>query len=88
MKGVVHFGKRDKLSPRYIGLFEILSRVDSSAYKLALPPALSVVHNVFHVSMLRKYVPDESHILDFAELGVASDLTTMEWPVAIEDREE
>ena len=60
----------------------------SSAYQLALPPALSSVHNVFHVSMLKKYMPDESHVLDFTELGVALDLTTMEWPVAILDREE
>ena len=78
MKEVVHFSKRDKLSLRYIGPFEILSRVGNSAYQLALPPALSVVHNVFHVSMLRKYVPDESHVLDFTELGVAPDLTTVE----------
>ena len=55
---------------------------------MALPPALSTVHNVFHVSMLRKYVPDESHVLDFIELGVALDLTTVEWPVAIVDQEE
>ena len=77
MKRVVHFGKRGKLSPRYIGPFEILSRVGSRAYQLALPLALSAVHNVFHVSMLRKYVPDESHVLDFTELGVALDLTTI-----------
>ena len=88
MKGVVHFGKRGKLSPRYIGPFEILSRVGDCAYQLALPPALSIVHNVFHVSMLRKYVPDASHVLDFMELGVAPDLTTVEWPVAIVDRED
>ena len=85
MKGVVCFVKRGKLSPRYIGPFEILSKVGSSAYQLALPPTLSAVHSVFHVSMLRKYVPDESHVLDFTELGVAPDLTTVEWPVAIVD---
>ena len=88
MKGVVRFGKRGKLSPRYIGPFEILSRVGDCVYQLALTPALSTVHNVFHVSMLRKYVPDASHILDFTEPGVALDLTTIEWPVAIVDREE
>ena len=63
-------------------MFEILSRVDSSAYQLALPPALSAVHSVFHVLILRKYVSDESHILNFTELGVALDLTIVEWPVA------
>ena len=47
--------------------------------------ALSAVHNVFHVPMLRKYVSDESHVLDFTELGVTPDLTTVEWPVAIVD---
>ena len=78
MKGVVRFGKRGKLSLRYIGPFEILSRVCSNAYQLALPPALSAVHNVFYVLMLRKYVPDESHVLDFTELGVTLDLTTVE----------
>ena len=83
MKGVVRFGKRGKLSPRYIGPFEILSRVGDCAYQLALPPALSVVHNVFHVSMLRKYVPDESHVLDFTKLRVALNLTAVEWPVVI-----
>ena len=76
------------MSLRFIGPFQILSRVGDCAYQLALPPALSVVHNIFHVSMLRKYVPDASHVLDFMELGVAPDLTTMEWPVAIVDREE
>ena len=88
MKGVVHFSKRGKLSPRYVGPFEILSRVGSSAYQLALPPALSVVHNVFHVSMLKKYMPDESYVLNFTELGVAPNLTTVEWPVAILGQEE
>ena len=85
MKGVVRFGKRGKLSPRYIGPFEILSRVGNSAYQLTLPLALLAVHNVFHVSMLKKYVPDESHVLDLTELRVALDLTTVEWPVAILD---
>ena len=88
MKGVVRFGRRGKLSLRYIGPFEVLSRVGDCAYQLALPPALSAVHSVFHVSMLRKYVSDASHVLDFTELGVAPDLTTVEWPVAIVDREE
>ena len=85
MKGVVRFGKRGKLCPRYIGPFKILSRVGSSAYQLALPLALLAVHNVFHISMLRKYVPDESHVLDFTELGVAPDLTIVEWPIVVLD---
>ena len=57
---VVRFGKQGKLSPRYIGPFEILERVGTVAYRLALPSSLSGVHEVFHVSMLRKYTPDYS----------------------------
>ena len=85
MKGVMRFGKKGKLSPRFIGPFEILSRVGEVAYKLALPPSLSAVHPVFHVSMLRKYISDESHVisLDSAELG--PDLTFEEEPIAIMD---
>ncbi|XP_069152940.1 uncharacterized protein [Solanum lycopersicum] len=69
MKGVMRFGKKGKSSPRFIVPFEILSRVGEVAYKLSLPPSLSAVHPVFHVSMLRKYIPDESHVLslDFVD---------------------
>ena len=63
-RGVVKFSKQGKLSPRYIGPFEILERVGIVAYRLALPPSLSGVHKVFHVSMLRKYTPDLTHVVD------------------------
>ncbi|KAL5577107.1 hypothetical protein UlMin_018806 [Ulmus minor] len=63
MKGVMRFGKKGKLSPRFIGPYEILERVGKVAYRLALPPDLSKVHNVFHVSMLKKYISDPTHIL-------------------------
>uniref|UniRef100_A0A2N9G885 RNA-directed DNA polymerase n=1 Tax=Fagus sylvatica TaxID=28930 RepID=A0A2N9G885_FAGSY len=62
-KGVARFGKKGKLSPRYVGPFEILERVGPVAYRLALPPALSKIHDVFHVSALRKYIPHPSHVL-------------------------
>ena len=63
-RGVVRFGKRGKLSPRYIGPFEVLERVGTVSYRLALPISLSSVHVVFHVFMLRKYTPDLTHVVD------------------------
>ena len=63
-KGVIRFQKRAKLNPRYIGLFRILERIGQVAYHLELPPELSEIHNVFHVSMLRKYISDPSHVLE------------------------
>ena len=64
-KGVVRFGKRGKLSPRFFGPFEIVERVNAVAYRLALPPSISSVHEVLHVSMLRKYSPDPAHVVDW-----------------------
>ena len=64
-RGVVRFGKRGKLSPRFIGPFEILERVGTVVCRLALPPGMSGVHKVFHVSMLRKYTPDPDHVVDW-----------------------
>ena len=66
-RGVVWIGKWGKLSPRYIGPFEILERVGIIAYRLALLPSLSGVHAVFHIFMLRKYTPDLTHVVDWAE---------------------
>ena len=63
-RGVVRFGKRGKLSPRFIGPFEILKRIDTVAYRLALPPSMSGVHEVFHDSMLQKYTLDPAHVVD------------------------
>ena len=87
-RGVIRFGSKGKLSPRYIGPFEIVKRIGDVAYKLALPPSLAGVHDVFHVSQLRKYVPDEKHILDYSELTLRPDLTYAVQPVAILDRRE
>ena len=84
-RGVVRIDKRGKLTPRYIGPFEVLERVDTVAYRLALPPSLSCVHEVFHVSMLRKYTPDPTHVVDWEEIIVDTDGTFEEGPVRILD---
>ncbi|GAV92941.1 Chromo domain-containing protein [Cephalotus follicularis] len=81
----MRFGKKGKLTPRFIGPFEILERVGAVAYRLALPPSLSDVHNVFHVSMLRKYHPDPSHILQWEPLELRTDLSFEEIPIRILD---
>ena len=67
-RGVVRFGKREKLSPRFVGPFEILERVGTFAYRLALPPSMLSVHEVFHVSMLRKYTSDPAHVVDWGHM--------------------
>ena len=87
-KGVRRFGKKGKLSPRFVGPFEILERIGQVAYRLALPSALSAVHNVFHVSALRRYVSDVSHILSYEDLELEPDLSFEEQPVQILDRKD
>ena len=84
-RGVVRFGKRGKLSPRFIRPFKILERVGTVAYWLALPPSMSSVHEVFHVSMLRRYTPDPAHVVDWGEIEVDTDGTFEEGPVCIMD---
>ncbi|XP_075473392.1 uncharacterized protein LOC142504403 [Primulina tabacum] len=64
MKGVVRFTKAGKLNPRYVGPFEILEKVGTLAYRLALPPNMPRIHNVFHVSQLQKYISDPSQVLE------------------------
>ena len=88
MRGVKRFGVKGKLSPRFIGPFEVLDRIGEVAYRLAMPPSLSAVHNVFHVSMLRKYVSDPSHVLSYENLELDEDLSYEEKPVQILDRKE
>ena len=84
-RGVVKFGKRGKLLQRIIGPFEILDRVFTVAYRLVLPPSISSVHKVFHVSMLQKYTLDPAHIVDWGEIEVDTDRTFEEGPVCIMD---
>ncbi|MGV7343382.1 hypothetical protein PJI17_32300, partial [Mycobacterium kansasii] len=73
MKGVVRFGAKGKLTPRFIGPFEITGHVGAVAYRLALPSQLSGVHNIFHVSMLRKCGSDIVPVIDWQPLEVRED---------------
>ncbi|XP_074266134.1 uncharacterized protein LOC141588600 [Silene latifolia] len=86
MRGVTRFGKKDKLSQKFIGLYEILDRIGEVAYMLALPPALDRVHNVFHISQLRKYVSDPSHVLEIENIELDESLSYAEVPKEILDR--
>ncbi|TYK21579.1 pol protein [Cucumis melo var. makuwa] len=87
MKGVLRFEKKGKLSPRFVGPFEILKWIGHVTYRLALPPSLSAVHDVFHVSMLGKYVADPTHVMDFEPLQISENLSYEEQPVEILARE-
>ena len=80
---ILWFGKKEKLSPRFIEPYEILERIGLVAYRLALPLELTKLHNVFHVSMLQKYHSDESHILPVQDVQVKLDFTYDEEPKAI-----
>ena len=72
----------------YIGTFEILERIGKVAYRLALPLELSSIQNIFHVSMLQKYVPDPSYVLENESIQVHEDLMYEEQPVQILDRKD
>ncbi|KAL2223980.1 UNVERIFIED_CONTAM: Transposon Tf2-12 polyprotein [Sesamum indicum] len=85
-RGILRFGKQGKLSPRYIGPYEIIERIGPLAYRLALPAELSQIHDVFHVSMLRRYRSDPSHIIQEPEIEISEELTYVEEPAEILDR--
>ncbi|XP_021994359.1 uncharacterized protein LOC110891005 [Helianthus annuus] len=86
MKGVVRFGRGGKLTPHYIGPFEVLSRVGPVAYRLKLPQELIGVHDVFHVSNLKKYLSDETLVIPAGEVRVDDKLWFIEEPVEVLDR--
>nr|GFB40133.1 putative reverse transcriptase domain-containing protein [Tanacetum cinerariifolium] len=86
-KGVVRFGKRGKLNPRYVGPFKVLERVEDVAYKLDLPEELSRVHNTFHVSNIKKCHADEPLVVSLDGLHFDDKLHFVEEPVEIVDRE-
>ncbi|GKE83080.1 hypothetical protein Tco_1553080, partial [Tanacetum coccineum] len=86
-KGVVRFGKRRKLSPRYIGPFKILSSVGPVAYKLELPREIQGIDNTFHVSNLKKCLSDEELIIPLDEVRIDEKLHFIKEPIKIMDRE-
>ena len=86
-KKLLRFGRKGKLSPRFIGPYEVLERVRPVAYHLELPPELAKLHNVFHVPMLRRYRSDPWHKLPVQDIQVQEDFTFDEESKAILDRE-
>jgi len=85
-KGVLRFGKRGKLSPRFIGPFKILKRVNDQAYQLDLPPELEGIHNTFHVCYLRKCLADEVNVIPLDDVSIDPKKKMVDEPVAILDR--
>ena len=81
----MRFGKKGKLSPKFIGPYPILERIGEVAYRLELPADLDKVHNVFHVSQLRRYISDPSHILNPETIEIDETMTYEETPVKILD---
>ncbi|KAG8478790.1 hypothetical protein CXB51_028614 [Gossypium anomalum] len=86
-KKVLRFGRKGKLSPRFIGPYEVIEKVGPVAYRLALPPELEKIHDVFHVSMLRRYRSDPSHVVSPTEIKLQPDMTYEEEPIKILARE-
>jgi hypothetical protein len=88
MKRVMQFGKKGKLSPRFFKLFKITQIVGRLAYRIALPPDLVGTHDVFHVSMLRKYIANPDVIMEYESLKIHEGLTYVEESVKIVDKKE
>ena len=82
-KKVMRFGRKGKLSLRFIRSYEVIEKVGPVAYRLALPQELEKIHNVFHVSMLRRYRPDPSHVVSSEIIELRPDLTYKEEPIEI-----
>ena len=86
-KKVIRFGKKGKLSPCFIGPFEVTERIGPLAYRLALPTELEKIHNVFHMSMLHRHCSDPSHVISPTEVEIQPDMTYVEESVKILDKE-
>ena len=83
----MRFGKKGKLGLRFIGPYEVIEKVGPVAYRLAFHPELEKIHNVFHVSMLRRYRLDPSHVVSLETIEIIPDLTYEKEPVEILARE-
>ena len=83
----MRFGRKGKFSLRFIGLYEVIEKVGPMAYRLALPPELEKIYNVFHVSILRRYSSDPSHVVSSEIIELCPDLTYEEEPIEILARE-
>ncbi|XP_052478694.1 uncharacterized protein LOC128034068 [Gossypium raimondii] len=86
-KKVLRFGRKGKSSPRFIGPYEIIERIKPIAYRLALPLELEKIHNDFHVSILRWYRSDPSHVISLTGVEIQPDMTYCEEPIRILARE-
>ncbi|GJS62699.1 hypothetical protein Tco_0657483 [Tanacetum coccineum] len=86
-KGVIRFGKQEKLNPRYIGAFKVLGKVGTVAYRIELPQQLSRVHSTFHVSNLKKCLSNKSLVIPLDEIHIDDKLHFVEEPVEIMDHE-
>ncbi|XP_028089087.1 uncharacterized protein LOC114289541 [Camellia sinensis] len=83
MKSQTQFGVKGKLALRYIGPYEIIEKINSMTYQVALPPAMENMHNVFHVSMLRDYLRDLLHVIELTHVLLKYDYTYEERPIQI-----
>ena len=88
VKGVVRFGIKGKLNPRYVGPYEILERISPVAYRLALPPSLLEIHDVFHISQLRKCLASPESVLETHSPKLRPNLSYVEKPVRVLDQKE
>ena len=80
-KGVTRFGKVEKLSSRYVGLYPVIQQIGEVAYRLGLPTGLQRIHNVFHMSQLWKYISDPLHIIEPELIQLQDDLSYEEQPI-------
>ena len=86
-KKILRFSRKGKLSPRFIGPYEVIERIGPVPYKILLPPELEKIHNVFHVSMLWRYRSDPLHVISPFEIEIQSDMTYEEELIRILTRE-